>query len=183
MEEEESENQQNETTVSDCLTINPEFEIKEEEEELVNHQYPTSVPDFLAINSELEIKEEELCLDESLVNYILNESSQINMKPKPQEILHSVEIIKIAKTSKIQPSKLEIEKLKCQFCNKNFIKQSTLRNHIISIHTRVKSYFCDLCNYGTINITQLTAHMKRKHMNPASLNLYKYKSKITEIKI
>ena len=55
--------------------------------------------------------------------------------------------------------------LVCELCGKNFKTKSTLRCHVINVHTpeHQRPYKCDLCPKGFLNSRYLLTHVERDH--------------------
>ena len=55
--------------------------------------------------------------------------------------------------------------LVCEFCGKNFKTKSTLRCHVINVHTPEdqRPYKCDFCPKGFLNSRYLLTHVERDH--------------------
>lgn len=52
----------------------------------------------------------------------------------------------------------------CDECGKTFVKNSSLKEHIQTIHEDNLPFICDLCGYTNRKLVNLSNHMKSKHM-------------------
>ena len=51
----------------------------------------------------------------------------------------------------------------CEICKKTVRNDEALRKHMANMHTNVKSFQCDQCNFNTKHAFNLRAHVKRLH--------------------
>ena len=56
-----------------------------------------------------------------------------------------------------------LEKFKCNQCEKSFVHQKGLRQHIKEIHNQEKNFKCEQCDYCTYLKSNLYMHVKRVH--------------------
>jgi uncharacterized Zn-finger protein len=58
----------------------------------------------------------------------------------------------------------------CEICNNNFTTKGNLKNHILSIHKKIKPFKCDLCETSYTNKCRLVIHL-RTHVNFFKTNI------------
>ncbi|KAJ9576410.1 hypothetical protein L9F63_006722 [Diploptera punctata] len=51
----------------------------------------------------------------------------------------------------------------CQYCGKAFAKDSTLRDHVRSIHEKTLKYICSECGFTTYRANNLRVHVRMRH--------------------
>jgi Zinc-finger of C2H2 type/Zinc finger, C2H2 type len=76
--------------------------------------------------------------------------------------LSEEQIYTIKKSSVIQLAKTDF-KARCKICKKSFYDRFTLARHEKSIHQKSGVYSCDQCSYTSASLTNLRAHIIRKH--------------------
>ena len=61
--------------------------------------------------------------------------------------------------------------LACEQCGKSFFRDRELKEHIISIHDKIKPFICELCGFKTAKIDNLNIHRKKSHRESSYIGL------------
>ena len=52
---------------------------------------------------------------------------------------------------------------KCDQCSKAYSSSTTLKQHKIQVHTKIKSFVCEECGWASVTKNKLDQHINEKH--------------------
>lgn len=133
--------------------------------------------------------EPEICgrsIISSTINFVENKSeeeeehekSDIEQQPPKDDTLEMEreESVEHDKTLILDPMqhqpKIASKSFECLICHKNLSTQQTLRNHLETVHLKIRKFSCDHCPAQFHQKTDLLTHVHRHLKNPQKLRFH-----------